>query len=57
MMIGELSRICSISSVLLFLKINFTQIEASVTLVAFSFFLISQFLENDIFSIEMDSWM
>ena len=30
MVIGELSRLCSISSVMLFLETNFTQMEASV---------------------------
>ena len=54
MIIGELSRLChSIQSMPLFLEINITQIEASVTLFAFVV-LISQFLENDMFSIEMD---
>ena len=54
MKIGELNRLCSaFSSVLLFLEINITQIEASVTVFAFVI-LISQFLENDMFSIEMD---
>ena len=38
------------------LEINFTQIEASVTLIAFVF-LMSQYLENDMFSIEMDPCM
>ena len=40
------------SSVSLFLKINITQIEASVTIFSLDI-LISQFLENDMFSIEM----
>ena len=57
MIIGELNRICSsISSVSLFLVINITQIEASVTLFAIVI-LISRFLENDMFSIEMDPWI
>ena len=46
--------ICSVnSSVSLLLEINITQIEASVTLSAFVI-LISQFMENDMFSIEVD---
>ena len=54
MIIGELSRLgCSTSTARLFLEIKITQIEASVTLFAFVF-LILQFLENDMFSIEMD---
>ena len=54
MIIGEFNRLCSaISSVSLFLEINITQIEASVTLFSFVI-LISQFLENDMFSIKMD---
>ena len=57
MMIRELNRLCSaISSVALFLEINITQIEASVTLFAFVI-LIAQFLQNDMFSIEMDPRM
>ena len=56
-MIGELNRLCSsISSLSLFLEINITKIEASVTLFAFVI-LISQFLENDMFSIKMDPHM
>ena len=44
---GELNRLClAISSVSLFLQINITQIEASMTLFAFVI-LISQFLENE----------
>ena len=54
---GELNRPCSaISSVSLFLEINITLIEASVMLFEFVI-LISQFLENDMFSIEMDTRM
>ena len=54
---GELNKLCSaISSVSLFLEINITPIEASVTRFAFVI-LISQFLENDMFSIEMDPHM
>ena len=57
MIIGELNRLCSAtSSVSLFYEINITQIEESVTLFAFVI-LISQFLENDTFSIEMDPRM
>ena len=56
MMIGKLSRLYSISSVSLFLEINITQIEAFVALFAFVV-LISQFLENDMFSNEMDPCM
>ena len=57
MIIGELNRLCSaISSSSLFLEKNITQIEASVTLFAFVI-LISQFLENNMFSIEMDPRM
>ena len=41
---------------MLYLEINITQIEASVTLFPFVI-LISQFLENDMFSIEMDPCM
>ena len=49
-MIGELNRLCSaISSMSLFLEMNITQIEASVMFFAFVI-LISQFLENDLFS-------
>ena len=49
----ELNRLCSaVSSVSLSLEINFTQIAASVTLFAFVV-LISQFLENDMFSIKI----
>ena len=56
-MIRELNRLCSaISSVTLFLEINITQIEASVMLFAFVS-LIAQFLQNDMFSIEMDPCM
>ena len=36
------------------LEINFTQIEASLTLFAFCCFEISQFLGKDMFTIEMD---
>ena len=54
---GEFNRLYSvISSVLLFLEINITQMEASVTLFAFVI-LTSQFIENDMFSIEMDLHM
>ena len=52
----ELSRLCFISSVLLFLEINFIQIEASVTLFVFCCFYLT-FLENDMFSIAMDPCM
>ena len=45
-----------ISSVSLFLMKSITQIKASMTLFAFAV-LISQFLENDLFSIEMDMCM
>ena len=48
---GELNR-----SMSLFLEIDITQIEASVMLFAFVI-LITQFLENDMFSIQMDPWM
>ena len=41
------------SSVALFLEINITQIGETVTLCAFVI-LISQFYENDMFSIEID---
>ena len=54
MILGELSRLCSaILSVSLFSEINTTKIEAPVTLFAFVI-LISQFLENNMFSIEID---
>ena len=57
MTIRELNRRCSaISSESLFLEINITQIEASMTLFAFVI-LIAQFLQNDMFSIEMDPRM
>ena len=53
MIIGELNGLCSaFSSRSLVLEINIDQIEASVTLFAF-IIQISQFLENDMFSIEM----
>ena len=56
-MIEELGILCSaIPGVSLFLEMNITQIEASVTLFAFVV-LISQFLDNDMFSIEMDPGM
>ena len=55
--IGELNRLCSaISSVSLFLEINITKLEASVALFTFAIW-ISQFLENSMFSIEMDPRM
>ena len=47
----EVNRLCS--TVSLFLEINITQTEASVTLFALVV-LISQFLENYMFSVEMD---
>ena len=54
---STLNRLCvALSSMSLFLYINITQIEVSVTLFAFVIF-ISQFLENDMFSIEMDPRM
>ena len=56
MIIGELSRLCSISRVSVYLDINITQIEASVTLFAFVD-LISQYLENNMFSIKIDPCM
>ena len=52
MMIGELNRLCSaLSSVSLFLEMNITQKEASVMFFEFVI-LISQFLENNLFSFE-----
>ena len=53
MIIEELNRLCSaISSVLLYLEINITQIEESVMLFAFVI-LISQFFEKDIIDLSM----
>ena len=53
MITGELNRLCSaISRVLLFLEINITQIEASVTRFVFVI-LVSKFLRNDMSFIEM----
>ena len=46
----------TISSVSLFAEVNITEIEASVTLFAFVV-LISQFHENDVFSIDRDPRM
>ena len=48
--------IWSILNVLLFLEVNFTEMKASVTLFSCYCF-ISQFRENDIFSIEMHPCM
>ena len=57
MIIGELNRLYSaVSSVSLLLEIIITEIEASVMLFPFVN-LISQFFENDMFSIEMDPLM
>ena len=56
MVMGESTLQCSISTVSLSLEINITQIEASLTLFAFVV-LISQLLENGMFSFEMDPCM